>query len=135
MLSLRLLQLNTWALAFKESFMYLLSAVKKVEKISMVLNKTNFFLFKKEKIAREENEQNETIELEDFIIELFDENNGKFKNFPKEDENLLTEALRELFTSFPPDSQANLIEKVRNLLTQQKDFEKCLSLFLKTVFF
>jgi len=115
--------------------MYLLSAVKKVEKISMVLNKTNFFLFKKEKIAREENEQNETIELEDFIIELFDENNGKFKNFPKEDENLLTEALRELFTSFPPDSQANLIEKVRNLLTQQKDFEKCLSLFLKTVFF
>jgi len=135
MLSLRLLQLNTWELAFKESFMYLLSAVKKVEKISMVLNKTNFFLFKKEKIAREENEQNETIELEDFIIELFDENNGKFKNFPKEDENLLTEALRELFTSFPPDSQANLIEKVRNLLTQQKDFEKCLSLFLKTVFF
>ena len=75
------------------------------------------------------------MDMDSLISELFDEHNGKLRDFAKDELSFFSDALFDLFSIGPNQNTPQTIKTIQNILNQEKDIDKGLHLFLKTVLF
>lgn len=75
------------------------------------------------------------MDMDSLISELFDEHTGKFRDFANDEPSFFSDALFDLFSIGPKQNTPQTIKTIQTLLNQEKDIDKGLHLFLKTVLF
>ena len=75
------------------------------------------------------------MDMDSLISELFDEHNGKFREYDKNELSLFSDALFDLFSIGTKQNTPETIKTIENILNQEKNIEKGLHIFLKTVLF